>query len=132
MLSGIMGLFSMFLAGGGHVTGPGTGTSDSIPAMLSNGEYVVRAASTRKFLPLLEAINTGRLPAFALGGPVGALPNLSGLSGIESANQGTQITQQFDITITGDISRQTRREVLGMIPEIASGVHQHNYEQNVR
>lgn len=33
---------------GGRISGPGTGTSDSIPAMLSNGEYVLRAASVRK------------------------------------------------------------------------------------
>lgn len=35
-------------ATGGHIIGPGTGTSDSIPAMLSNGEFVLRAASVRK------------------------------------------------------------------------------------
>lgn len=33
---------------GGRISGPGTGTSDSIPAMLSNGEYVLRASSVRK------------------------------------------------------------------------------------
>ncbi len=46
-----------FAAEGGLITGPGTGTSDSIPAMLSNGEYVINAASTRQFLPILEQIN---------------------------------------------------------------------------
>ena len=35
-------------ATGGRIIGPGTGTSDSIPAMLSNGEHVIRAASVRK------------------------------------------------------------------------------------
>ena len=35
-------------ADGGRIIGPGTGTSDSIPAMLSNGEMVIRAASVRK------------------------------------------------------------------------------------
>lgn len=35
------------LATGGMVRGPGTGTSDSIPARLSNGEYVIRAAAVR-------------------------------------------------------------------------------------
>ena len=48
---------------GGLITGPGTGTSDSIPAMLSNGEYVVRAASVAKIgIPALEAINAGKIP----------------------------------------------------------------------
>ena len=35
-------------AEGGHVKGPGTGTSDSIPAWLSNGEYVLTAAEVQK------------------------------------------------------------------------------------
>ncbi len=58
-------------AAGGHIQGPGTGTSDSIPALLSNGEYVVRASAAGQFLPLLHAINGGSLSAFASGGPVG-------------------------------------------------------------
>lgn len=36
------------LARGGHVRGPGTGTSDSIPAMLSDGEFVMPADTVRK------------------------------------------------------------------------------------
>lgn len=48
---------SVKLARGGKVTGAGTATSDSIPAMLSNGEFVVNAAATRLFEPQLAAIN---------------------------------------------------------------------------
>lgn len=44
-------------ATGGKVNGPGSGTSDSIPAMLSNGEYVMTARATRMFEPLLAAMN---------------------------------------------------------------------------
>lgn len=44
-------------AQGGKVTGPGTGTSDSIPAMLSNGEFVMTAAATKMFEPLLMTMN---------------------------------------------------------------------------
>ena len=60
-------------ASGGYISGPGTGTSDSIPAMLSNGEYVVRAASVAKLgLSRLDYLNrTGSLPRFAEGGQVG-------------------------------------------------------------
>jgi len=46
-------------AEGGLVTGPGSGTSDSIKARLSNGEFVVNAKSTEQFLPILQAINNG-------------------------------------------------------------------------
>lgn len=44
-------------AKGGKVKGPGTGTSDSVPAMLSNGEFVMTAEATRRFEPLLEIMN---------------------------------------------------------------------------
>ncbi len=54
---------------GGRVSGPGTGTSDSIPAMISNGEFVVNAKQTAKWLPLLESINAG-VEGFASGGAV--------------------------------------------------------------
>lgn len=57
-------------AHGGLINGPGSGTSDSILARLSHGEYVVNAASTARHLPLLEQLNGGSLPAFAPGGPV--------------------------------------------------------------
>jgi hypothetical protein len=51
---------------GGSVFGPGTSTSDSIPAMLSNGEFVIRAsAADRIGLPLLHLLN-----GLASGGPV--------------------------------------------------------------
>ena len=44
-------------ATGGDVTGPGTGTSDSIHAMLSNGESVLTAKATSMFAPILSAMN---------------------------------------------------------------------------
>lgn len=65
LLGSILGL-----AGGGEVSGPGTSTSDSVPAMLSDGEYVVNAKATKRHRAALEAINSGRMPAFAVGGIV--------------------------------------------------------------
>lgn len=44
-------------ASGGLVTGPGTGTSDSIPARLSNGESVMTARATEMFAPILSSFN---------------------------------------------------------------------------
>ena len=43
--------------GGIDIDGPGSGTSDSIPAMLSKGESVITAEKTAMFKPLLEAIH---------------------------------------------------------------------------
>lgn len=49
-------------ASGGYVSGPGTGTSDSIMANVSNGEYVVKAASVSKYgLDFMNAINQQRV-----------------------------------------------------------------------
>jgi len=50
------------LATGGRVSGPGSSTSDSIPAWLSDGEYVVnaQAASQPGALELLDALNEGK------------------------------------------------------------------------
>lgn len=68
---------------GGLIAGPGTGISDSILAMVSNGEFIVRAAQVDKpgVRSLLEALNSGwvppvdmlraLLPGFATGGFVG-------------------------------------------------------------
>lgn len=73
MGGGMGGIFGSLLglAEGGHVRGPGTSTSDSIPAMLSDGEFVVNAKATKRNRAALEAINSGRVPAFASGGVVG-------------------------------------------------------------
>ncbi len=59
-------VLSMMLAGGGLVQGPGTSTSDSIPAMLSNGEFIMNAAAVRKFgTGFMNAINEGKMPKLA-------------------------------------------------------------------
>ncbi|MFJ8154806.1 phage tail tape measure protein [Streptomyces sp. NPDC094468] len=64
------------IAPNGMVRGPGTATSDSILALFASGargriadtEFVVNAKSTKRYLPLLQAINSNRLPGFAKGG----------------------------------------------------------------
>ncbi|MFF5795806.1 hypothetical protein [Streptomyces albogriseolus] len=51
---------------GGPVVGPGTATSDSVPAWLSNGEYVIRASAVERYgLAMFDALNAER---FAAGG----------------------------------------------------------------
>lgn len=64
-------------AAGGAISGPGTGTSDSIPALLSNGEHVLTASDVAKaggqaaIYRLRGAIQSG-LMRFASGGAVGS------------------------------------------------------------
>lgn len=57
MTSAISTVNSAKFASGGLVVGPGTATSDSIPARLSNGESVMNARSTAMFGPLLSSLN---------------------------------------------------------------------------
>lgn len=60
---------ALSFADGGLVRGPGSGTSDSIQANLSDGEFVVNAQSTAKYRAEIEAINAGR-PIQGVGRPV--------------------------------------------------------------
>ena len=65
--SAIKTVKSAKFAGGGYVSGAGTGKSDSIPARLSNGESVLTAGATALFSPLLSALNQlgGGIPIIA-------------------------------------------------------------------
>jgi hypothetical protein len=77
------GVPAVGFASGGFVSGPGSATSDSIPARLSNGEFVVRAAAVQKYgLGLMSAINGLNYPrkGFASGGPVQAEPSSQSVS----------------------------------------------------
>ncbi|MFL4904814.1 phage tail tape measure protein [Streptomyces sp. MMS24-I2-30] len=54
---------------GGPVFGPGTGTSDSIPALVSNGEYVIKADAVRKYgLAMFDRLNAKRYASGGLAG----------------------------------------------------------------
>lgn len=66
------------MASGGFVSGSGTSVSDSIPAMLSNGEFVMNAESTSRYRPQLEAMNSGK----AAGGGAAPVVQLNWSGGI--------------------------------------------------
>ena len=92
--------FGKGLATGGSVDGPGTGTSDSIPAMLSNGEYVLNAqAVDRLGVPFLNGLNTGRLRGFASGGLVGS----GGVAGYK-AERGSNSGQVQNVNLSMNVS----------------------------
>lgn len=75
-------------ADGGYIQGPGTGTSDSIPSWLSNGEFVNDAASTKRNRAALEALNNGARAYVMPGGNV-AIP---GLPSAHPSGGGTNVT----------------------------------------
>lgn len=76
-------------ADGGLVTGPGSGTSDSILARLSNGEFVMPARQAALFMPQLQAMRNGQTPAGAGGSAQVAYTAPSG-----QANQPILLTVQ--------------------------------------
>ena len=122
---GIGGIFGVIgklfgFASGGHVSGPGTGTSDSIPARLSDGEFVVRASATKKHGRLLEAINADRVPAFASGGMVSPTPMSTPSFGSSGSRGGGDININSAVTINAsggtpeqnaDLAKQTQKAV---------------------
>ena len=77
--------------------------------------------------PTLFRMAKGGLGLMGEAGPEAILPLSRGKGGRLGVEGGG--SQIFNINITGDVSRQTRSEIQRMIPQIASGVNQHNYEK---
>ncbi|WP_337072649.1 hypothetical protein [Aeromonas veronii] len=110
MVAAVMALLGGIkkFAAGGFVTGPGTATSDSIPARLSAGEYVVRAAAVRQVgVAFLDSINglsagprfKGGELAFAAGGLV---PEVKVPPAQPQMNQAVRIVNAVDPGVTHD------------------------------
>lgn len=90
---------TMSFATGGHVQGPGTGTSDSIPAWLSNNEFVMTSRTVDHYgVGFMNALNQRRLPKFANGGRVGGGGSPS-YPGIRSNHGGGEMNNDITITI---------------------------------
>lgn len=91
---------TMKFATGGHVQGPGTGTSDSIPAWLSNNEFVMTSRTVDHYgVGFMNALNQRRFPKFANGGHVGGKSDsYDGLfsGGGASTNNEVSITINID------------------------------------
>lgn len=101
-MGSIMGGNIIQKADGGPVFGAGTGTSDSIPAMLSNGEYVINAKAVRRLgLPLLNALNNG----YAIGGAVssgggsGAVVEFNNYGDINNGTDYDGLMADFEYTL---------------------------------
>lgn len=127
----ISGLFKGF-ATGGLVSGPGTSTSDSIPARLSAGEYVLRTAAVRRLgVDFLHALNGGlsvprwqgvRL-AFAEGGlvPPAAPATIGG-----GAGQAVRIVNVIDPSLAADYltSPAGEKSILNILSRNGSAVRE--------
>ena len=82
---------------GGLVEGPGTGQSDSIPALLSSGESVINSRSTQMFGPMLSSMNQlGGGKSFSSSGVIGGaesrLSNAIGNTPIQTYVVASEVT----------------------------------------
>lgn len=107
-------------AAGGPITGPGTGTSDSILARLSNGEYVVNARATAANRPALDAMNYGRavvdrthvVQHFAGGGYAQTAPLIDTVA-LAAAVRAGMAGMSMSATVNGDTVTLLINEALG-------------------
>lgn len=131
MVAAVMALLGNVkkFASGGLVTGPGTSTSDSIPARLSAGEFVVNAAAVKRLgVGFLQAINglsagprvQGPALAFAAGGLVpDAAPQAA-------ASNAVRIVNVIDPAMAADYlnSSAGERTILNILQRNAGAVRQ--------
>lgn len=132
--TGFSGGGAVKAAGGGFIKGQGTGTSDSIPAWLSNGEFVVRATVVKRpgVLEHLKELNrgmvqpsirqTGGIRKFAEGGLVSAGGGKSSLDssltvGLEQGLVLKELSspegQRVLVRLLGQNKRATRQAIGG-------------------
>lgn len=108
-------------ATGGYISGPGTATSDDIPAWLSDGEYVLRAAAVRRVgVRALDALNSGQTPRFAAGGLVSPrLPVVRTGSSAGGGDGAGGVTIQINAPgATAETVAMIRRELANALPVI--------------
>jgi hypothetical protein len=117
----------------GRIVGPGTETSDSVPALLSHGEFVIRAASVRKFgEQFFAALNAGflphalpNIPRFAAGGAVaGAAMQAAIAGGASAAPHRDVVDLRFHVgggSHTVQSSRDTAMQLARVLRELSRG-----------
>jgi len=113
---------------GGYISGPGTPTSDSIPAMLSNGEYVINAKAVQNAgVPMLDNINR-----MASGGMVKYnVPKMSSGGNVRYADGGlaSSSSSMYNINVQLNGTNLTADEVAASIHkemrlrEMAAGIN---------
>ena len=106
-------------ATGGYVSGAGTGTSDSIMARLSDGEFVVNAAATKRNRALLEAINSNERVSVGGGGGSAVTTQSSAQSG---GSQTNQVIHQVTIENYSQSQVETRTDPDGRLRVLVQAV----------
>lgn len=95
------GIAALALRDGGLVAGPGGPRDDAVPAMLSNGEFVVNAQATRENRQILEAINSG---GSRRGNRINNSVNIN-LPGVTDADSFRESERQIEKSLSRRLSR---------------------------
>jgi TP901 family phage tail tape measure protein len=119
---GIKGYGTKFLASGGPVRGPGGPREDRVPAWLSNGEYVVNAASTAKYRAVLDQINAQR---FVNGGPVvkkyadgGLVADFGAKAALYASRIGGKLADRLASVVGTTLGKAVEKGMFGGLPGI--------------
>lgn len=104
------GFMGIGKADGGYISGPGTSTSDSIAARLSDGEYVVKASAVKRvgvgFLNMVNGITSNNgSHRYADGGPV-----TSSVGPAPQVNSSTKVVNVFDPSLLEDMMSTPKGE----------------------
>jgi hypothetical protein len=122
-------------ATGGEISGPGTGTSDSIPTMLSDGEYVLKASSVSALkstygADVLDSINdSGSLPAAVMPMSIAmrSLNDLQALTATQTAGvkslrrMGAGNTKSNGMQVPGGVSQKITINNSGLVDPYVKG-----------
>lgn len=109
-------------ASGGIVRGPGTGTSDSILSLLSNGEAVIPAKTVRENPNLIDGLISGKIQGFSQGGIAGQVTSAAGSYDVAGSQASLISIQKFvDAIESGAIKIDRSEEVLAQTLEGLAG-----------
>ena len=133
------------VATGGYISGPGGPTDDMIPAWLSNGEFVIRAAMVRRYgRQLLEKFNRGMLnpgggsgiPGFKDGGLAAPRKTADYLSNVMSLSNKVGHSDTFTVkTVAVPPNKDIEADWVGLsqipwVPKVEVGVDAINVTRN--
>jgi tape measure domain-containing protein len=106
------------------INGPGTGTSDSIPARLSRGESVMTAEETKQYRPFLQAIRDGEFEAFVAKRYIGAMQKQEG-SFNAAGSFANNVSNSFDMQTAelATLLKQNRKVAIKNVDELAKAIN---------
>jgi hypothetical protein len=132
MFSGLMEGLGETLSGLMKGLGGGSGGGGFFSSILGlfGGGATPKAMSQGGTVPNTPYSQAGKdsVPAMLMPGEVVLSKNAVSRMGNNSSGS----TQQFNINVSGDVSRQTRKEIVKMMPQIAGGVNMQNKENNFK